>query len=149
MDIACAIEPAIERSRPLEIVDKLVHDDAHILTVEFVGDGGNVVSARMSRHEDDGVTKINAEALAKGMLFDVVNTDIEALLRDVDAVGGPSGPTVTTADRESPAAASLREEREAKKSETLDDQLDGGLASSFPASDPVSVATTTIPGGGP
>lgn len=133
----------------MEIVDKLVHDDAHILTVEFVGDGGDVVSVRMLRHEDDGVTTINAEALAKGMLSDVVNTDIEALLRDVDAVGGPPDPTVATADGESPAAVSLREEREAKRPEALDDQLDEGLASSFPASDPVSVATTTIPGSGP
>lgn len=133
----------------MEIVDKLVHDDAHILTVEFVGDGGDVVSVRMSRHEDDGVTKINAEALAKGMLFDVVNTDIEALVRDADIAGRSSDPTMATTDGESAAAVSLREEREARKSHSVNDQLDEGLASSFPASDPVSVATTTIPGSGP
>lgn len=130
----------------MEVVDKLVHDDPRVVTVEFVGEGGNVVSVRMTRHEDDGVTKLNAEELARGMLADVIATDIDAVLA---AAPASIDPTVPTADGESPAAVSLRKEREAGEASTLDDQLDEGLASTFPASDPVSVSSTTIPGGGP
>jgi len=131
----------------MEVVEKAVHDDARVLTVEFVGEGGDVVSVRMTRHEDDGVTKLNAEDLAKGMMADVIAADIEAVLNA--APSSLTDPTVTTAEGESPAAVSLREEREARKDGWLDDQLDEGLASTFPASDPVSVSNTTIPGSGP
>lgn len=130
----------------MEVIDKVVHDDPKVVTVEFVGEGGDVVSVRMTRHEDDGVTKLNAEDLAKGMLADVIATDIEAVLASGTT---PSDPTVPTAAGESPAAVSLRKEREAREAGALDDQLDEGLASTFPASDPVSVSTTTIPGSGP
>lgn len=130
----------------MEVIDKVVHDDPKVVTVEFVGEGGDVVSVRMTRHEDDGVTKFNAEELAKGMLADVIDTDIDAVLASAPA---STDPTVSTADGESPAAVSLREERDARDEGTLDDQLDEGLVSTFPASDPVSVSSTTIPGSGP
>jgi hypothetical protein len=51
-------------------------------------------------------------------------------------------------DTASPAVESLKRERKAakKKADTKTDELDEGLEDSFPASDPVSVTSTSIPG---
>ena len=44
----------------------------------------------------------------------------------------------------SPAARSL--EREKRKKDLLEEELEEGLEDTFPASDPVSVTSTAIPG---
>jgi hypothetical protein len=131
----------------MEVIEKAIHDGAHVVTVEFVADGGDVVSVGMTRHEDDGVTKLTAEESAKGMLADVIASDIAAVLASSPPVS--SDRTKLTEEGENPASVSLRLEREARETGTLDDELDEGLASTFPASDPVSVSSTTIPGSGP
>ena len=51
--------------------------------------------------------------------------------------------------KKSPAVKSLeREKREQdKQADTLEQELEEGLEDSFPASDPVSVTSSSIPGG--
>ncbi len=48
---------------------------------------------------------------------------------------------------ESPAVVSLRSARAASDTRTMEEQLDEGLESSFPASDPVAVTSSGIPTG--
>lgn len=47
-------------------------------------------------------------------------------------------------EQKSPAARSL--EREKRKKDLLEEELEEGLEDTFPASDPVSVTSTAIPG---
>jgi hypothetical protein len=127
----------------MEVVGKVVHQDpGGLLTVEFVSDGGDVVSVEMRKREENDLTRANAEDWARGVLAEIVNADLSAM-------GSPKdiGPEIGSS--ESPAAVSLRSARAAKDTGTLEEQLDEGLESSFPASDPISAATSTIPGGGP
>lgn len=130
----------------MESIEKAIYDEAGVFTVEFVGDGGDVVSVRMSKQGDDTMTKVTAQSRARQMLADVIATDVKRLVAEQPKHN--SDPTVLAEDGQSPAAVSLNQEREAARSSTHD-QLDEGLESSFPASDPVSVATSTISGSGP
>jgi len=51
--------------------------------------------------------------------------------------------------KKSPAVKSLERERreQDKQADTLEQELEEGLEDSFPASDPVSVTSSSIPGG--
>lgn len=70
-----------------------------------------------------------------------------------DTAKTPVVKAVTTADKTSPAVRSLRKEQTATakkkiKTETAqEEELNEGLKSSFPASDPVSVVSSAIPTG--
>lgn len=51
--------------------------------------------------------------------------------------------------QKSPAVKSLEREKrtQEKRGDTLEEELEEGLEDSFPASDPVSVTSSSIPGG--
>lgn len=49
--------------------------------------------------------------------------------------------------QKSPAVQSLRQERDHRRARVTTGDLDNGLESTFPASDPVSMTTTGIPSG--
>lgn len=49
--------------------------------------------------------------------------------------------------KKSPAVRSLEREQKHQQEATAEEELEEGLEDSFPASDPVSVTSTTIPGG--
>lgn len=50
-----------------------------------------------------------------------------------------------TGTKESPAVASLKRERE-RQLKNKEEELEEGLEDTFPASDPVSVTVSTVPG---
>lgn len=132
----------------MEVIGKQVHKEpSGDMTVEFVGEGGDVVSVRIKKTEDDNLNRLNAEDRAKVMLVQVAtfeHRETEELLTGADAEAG------AISDLEaSPAAASFRSARAARDEGTLEEQLDAGLEDSFPASDPVSAVVSTISGGGP
>jgi hypothetical protein len=54
-------------------------------------------------------------------------------------------PSPNTRAKKSPAVRSL--EREQRRQKDKEEELDEGLEDTFPASDPVSVTSTSIPGG--
>ena len=60
-----------------------------------------------------------------------------------------AGPKTPSEAKKSPAVKSLeREKRRQKQDANLrEEELDEGLEDSFPASDPVSVTSSSIPGG--
>lgn len=50
-------------------------------------------------------------------------------------------------EKRSPAVASVKKERAEQKARKQKGQLESGLEDTFPASDPVSVTSTSIPSG--
>ncbi|TCQ28194.1 hypothetical protein C8J33_101828 [Rhizobium sp. PP-CC-3G-465] len=64
--------------------------------------------------------------------------------KKVPMTGGENGDFRPTEDEESPAVQSVRQEKASGEGK---DALEEGLEDTFPASDPVSVTETAIPGG--
>jgi len=91
-------------------------------TVEFVSDDGAVVSVQM--RGEDGLNRQNAIAKAQSLMSAMASAEANE--------GGDM--SVRPSARASGDAAELEE------------QLDQGLEDSFPASDPVSVTRTSVPG---
>jgi len=60
-----------------------------------------------------------------------------------------AGPKTTDDAKKSPAVKSLEREKrtQKRKADDREEELDEGLEDSFPASDPVSVTSSSIPGG--
>jgi len=96
-------------------------------TVEFVGDGGEVVSVQMQNDAGRSLNRLNAVDRAKALMAELVATDIKE---------GASGTKISA--RPTARAAGDRE--------ALEEQLDEGLEESFPASDPVSVTHSAVSG---
>lgn len=120
----------------MNIVGQQVLSDAGgIKTVEWVAEGGDVISVRLQSSTDnlsvdDAVTKAKALMVQVATFGEVENDDAD----EVDATG-------------SPAVQSLRSARSAKDTGTLEERFVEGLKNSFPASDPPSATGSTIPAG--
>lgn len=102
-------------------------------TVEFIEQDGDVISVSL-RSQTSGVNRTNAVAKAKEFLSRVVRDD-ELPDEMVDAE-----------TQDGRAATMARSDRGRGEPQNLEEQLQEGLEDSFPASDPVSVAITSIPG---
>lgn len=102
-------------------------------TVEFVGEGGDVVS--VSLRSDSDVSRANALGKAKALLKQVIEND--DLPEDEDQAKAGDGADLSV-------RMTARRRRDADE---IEEQLDEGLAETFPASDPVSITTTAIPRG--
>ncbi|KSV82009.1 hypothetical protein D9M68_714600 [compost metagenome] len=114
------------------IGQQVLTDPGGIMTVEWIAEGGDVISIRLESCPDDlGVDA--AVAKAKALMVQVATFgEVETVSANTrDATG-------------SPAVESLRSARSAKDTGTLEEQLDEGLKSSFPASDPPSAAGSSI-----
>lgn len=119
----------------MHVIGTQVHPQisAGLVTVEFTGEGGDVISVQM--HKGDGdLDRSHAIEKAKAMMLQV------ASFENQDGAGKGD---------ESPAVASLRRAQEARDGRKSDDDLDAGLDGTFPASDPVSATSSTIPSGRP
>jgi hypothetical protein len=129
----------------MEVVGKQVHaQPSGDVTVEFVGEGGDVVSVHIKHTEDDNLNRANAEERAKVMLLQVATFE-----HPEENIAVTSRDLVASDDGISPAVKSLELERAQQSEVSVEEQLDSALEDSFPASDPISVVTPTIPGGGP
>ncbi|MCZ4094593.1 MULTISPECIES: hypothetical protein [Sinorhizobium] len=98
-------------------------------TVEFVGEGGEIVSVSMRNDAARSLNRLNAVERAKTVMMELARADTDALESDPDAEH-----KIKTA----------RTARAAKDTGEMERQLDEGLEDTFPASDPVSVTGTTI-----
>jgi hypothetical protein len=112
------------------------------MTVEFVGEGGDVISVQMQNTDDSDLTRLNAISKAKALMMQVATFHAEE-----DTMTDNSNSTKGQRGEESPAVVSLRSARKARDEGTLEEELDAGLDGSFPASDPVSATVSTIPSG--
>jgi len=126
----------------MQVIGTQVHQQPGIVTVEFVGEGGDVISVQMRRGKNDDLNRLNAIEKAKAMMLQVATFE-----QDTDDSAGDSTRTGTTSGGESPAVLSLRSARSAHDQATLEEELEEGLEDTFPASDPVSATVSSIPSG--
>lgn len=117
------------------IAQQVLTDPGGVMTVEWVAEGGDVISVRLQSTGGD-------------LGFDAAVTKAKAMMVQVAAFEEDSHGEIPSDDETgSPAVQSLRSARSAKDTGTLEEQLDEGLESSFPASDPVAATTSSIPTG--
>lgn len=146
----------------MEVISKQVREEKSSVTVEFVGEGGDVVSVQLKKDEDGMLTPLNAEEKAKAIMVQIATFDTDAADEahisetfrsteepDIEHAQVSEQGTLDSMQGEpvSPAVISLQSARAAQDTGTLEEQLDEGLESSFPASDPVSATVSSIPGG--
>lgn len=119
----------------MQIVGIQVHEEMggkSGYTVEFVGDGGEVISVLMRQSDTGQLNRLNAVEKAKVLLLQVGGM----------ADGEEGGVTTReSAEKWTPSA------RKKGDSAELEEELQEGLESTFPASDPVSAAYSSTPGG--
>jgi hypothetical protein len=128
----------------MRVIGTQVHPQpsSGIVTVEFIGEGGDVISVQMHKSRDDDLTRLNAIEKAKAMMLEastfeqVPDDSAHNTPREKPAPGG-----------ESPAVLSLKSARAAHDSRVLEEELDEGLDGTFPASDPVSATVSSIASG--
>lgn len=94
-------------------------------TVEFVGDQGEVISISLPNNGDETLNRLNALEKAKSVLKDAAGS-------------------AATGETNAEDFKALRSARAAGDTGTMEEQLDEGLEGTFPASDPVSITTSTI-----
>ncbi|ASY72863.1 hypothetical protein SF83666_b62140 (plasmid) [Sinorhizobium fredii CCBAU 83666] len=99
-------------------------------TVEFVGEGGEIVSVSLRNDASRSLNRMNAVERAKEVMMELANTETKNLDNGENQTGQPN---------------MRRSARFNKDTEEMERQLDEGLEDSFPASDPVSVTVSTIP----
>ena len=98
-------------------------------TVQFIGDGEEVVTVMCPQDKAGSLNRLNAIAKAKEILQAAIAAD--------EAVAGSSG-------QAGMRRGTLPSARQAHDRDAMEEQLDEGLEDTFPASDPVSIASSTI-----
>ncbi|WP_349436126.1 hypothetical protein [Pararhizobium sp. A13] len=126
----------------MQVIGTQVHQQPGIMIVEFVGEGGDVISVQMHKDEGGDLNRQNAVDKARAMMLQVATFEQTADIEDAD-----SAQPATASDGVSPAVLSLRSARSAHDRATLEEELDEGLEDTFPASDPVSATVSSIPSG--
>ncbi|MCA1444184.1 hypothetical protein I6F07_29125 [Ensifer sp. IC4062] len=99
-------------------------------TVEFVGEGGEIVSVSMRNDASRSLNRLNAVERAKTVMLELARSDTDTLNSGAGAED---------------KVKAARSARGAKDTDEMERQLDEGLEDTFPASDPVSITTSTIP----
>lgn len=115
----------------MQIIDTQIHEDMGGVpgfTVEFVGDGGEVVSVRMKQGQSGELSRDNALEKARALLVQVGSFDGNT------AKGHERAPPQHGDETVSDAVLSARR---AQDEAELEAQVDEGLIDTFPASDPV------------
>ncbi|MFN7008868.1 MAG: hypothetical protein ACK4PN_02450 [Allorhizobium sp.] len=125
----------------MQIVGTQVHEDMGGVpgyTVEFVGDGGEVVSVRMKQSQSGDLNRDNVLDKARVLLLQIGSFK-----------GGDQGDSADDASegKEDATSEAVLSARRAQDEAELDSQVDEGLVDTFPASDPVSATYSSTPGG--
>lgn len=102
-------------------------------TVEFVGENGEIVTVLCPQDAEGSLNRMNAVARAK-----------EILAAAAQAHEAPLGITGTRRSHLT-QDGSLASARQAHDQAAMEEQLEVGLVHTFPASDPVSITSSTIP----
>lgn len=124
----------------MQIIDTQVHEDMGGVpgfTVEFVGDGGEVVSVRMKQGQSGELSRDNALEKARALLVQVGSFDADPVKENARTPSQEGDDTVSDA---------VLSARRAQDEAELDQQVDKGLIDTFPASDPVSATYSSTAG---
>ncbi|MGV8937287.1 MAG: hypothetical protein ACOH2J_09205 [Allorhizobium sp.] len=131
----------------MQLIGTQIHEERgatpHFI-VEFVGDGGEVISVQMQPGGSRQLTRMNAVEKARALMMQVASFEPD------DDQGSSLEAQQADGDH-SPAVKSLEASESARTSgdkNELEDQLNEGLEDSFPASDPLSVTGSTTAGKG-
>lgn len=113
----------------MQIVGTQVHEEmgGRRFTVEFVGEGGDVISVQLRRDGTDDLSRSNAVEKAKVMLLHAASYEAR--------------------EGEEERVHAALTARRAKDAVELESQLEEGLEDTFPASDPVSAVQSLTAGG--
>jgi hypothetical protein len=95
-------------------------------TVEFVGDGGEVVSVEIRSERGQRLNRLNAVEKAQEVMSRFAAAHV---------------------DDDGDNTSALRNARSTGDEDVMEEQLDEGLEGTFPASDPVSITSSAIPKG--
>lgn len=124
----------------MQIIDTQIHEDMGGVpgfTVEFVGDGGEVVSVRMKQGQSGELSRDNALEKARALLVQVGSFDGKTAKSHECAPMQDGDETVSDA---------VLSARRAQDESELEAQVDEGLIDTFPASDPVSATYSSTAG---
>ncbi len=61
----------------MEVTGKQVHEEKSHVTVEFIGEGGDVVSVQLKKDEDGNLNRLNAEEKAKAVMVQIATFDAD------------------------------------------------------------------------
>jgi hypothetical protein len=61
----------------MEIIGKQVHEEKSGVTVEFIGEGGDIVSVHMKKDEGGSLNRMNAEDKAKAVMVQIATFDTD------------------------------------------------------------------------
>jgi len=102
-------------------------------TVEFVGENGEIVTILCPQDAEGSLNRMNAVSRAKEILAAAAQAD--------------EAPLAITGTRQSSSVpdGALASARQAHDQDAMEEQLEEGLEDTFPASDPVSITSSTIP----
>ncbi|HEV7318665.1 MAG TPA: hypothetical protein VGO04_08650 [Ensifer sp.] len=98
-------------------------------TVEFVGDDWQVVTVMCPQDSARSLNRLNAVARAKEMLKAALDADVSL---------------AEASDKAERRLGVLANARQAHDRDALEEQLEEGLEDTFPASDPVSIASSAV-----
>ncbi len=102
-------------------------------TVEFIGDGGEVVSVLVKNDREQSVNRMNAVPHAQRLLESIAGQELDLDSFESAGIASPSD-----------SLAAERSARSKGDTHTMEEQLEQGLEDTFPASDPVSITQSSI-----
>ncbi|MEI2302108.1 hypothetical protein [Ensifer sp. MJa1] len=112
----------------MRVVGLQVSPERAGFTVEYVGDGGQVVTVTCPQDSAGGLNRMNAVTKAQEILAAVLAADLDE----------------TFGSRAVPGGGVRANARRAHDYDAMEEQLEEGLEDTFPASDPVSIASSAI-----
>jgi hypothetical protein len=128
----------------MQIIDTRIAPEGPMISVEFVGEGGELVSVMMNNSEDQ-ITAENALEHAKALMVQLAafgeGRATAGSINRYDALSNGNF------DEGSKGLEAIPSARTSRDSELLEEELEEGLETSFPASDPVSATVSSIPAG--
>lgn len=80
----------------MEIIRKHVHEEKSSVTVEFDGEGGDVVSLHMKKHDGGSLNRLNAEDKAKAVMVQIATFNLDP--ERTDDVRTPTAQDIDSTD---------------------------------------------------
>jgi hypothetical protein len=129
----------------MQVTDTRVLFTGGLATVEFVGQGSELVSVTLT-NANDALTEAGAIEHAKVVMVQLTafNAEQEQPVGSVNRYDALSNGNFDGEGEVAPATPSARSSHD---KQMLEEELQEGLEDSFPASDPVSATVTSIPSG--
>ena len=128
----------------MQSIETLVHAELGGklgVTVEFVGNAGEIISVQLRQNSDNMLNRINAVEKARELLIEAA-----AIEGGLDYASEYEAQSNGNFDHLADGPTGLRSARATGDLAMMEEQLDEGLHESFPASDPVSITISTVSG---